>query len=865
MADTRYKDHTALSGALADDDRVPMDKKTGVSTFATRYFTPLQMLAYVLANLATVAETGDYDDLDNLPTLGTAAALNVAASGNAASGEVVKGDDSRLADARTPTTHTHPQSDITGLVTVLSDLQAEIDGVVGAAITGLTGDGTASGPGNVAFTLATVNGNVGPFGGAAKTLTATVNAKGLVTAVAETNIAIAASQVTTGQLAMARGGTGADLSATGGSGQYVKQSSAGAGFTVGVIAAADLPTAIDAVKIANGSVSNAEFQRLAGVTSGIQAQLDLKASIAYADSLVVGLLDDRGNHDASGNVFPSTGGSGSAGAILKGDIWTISVGGILGGVVVTAGDMVRALVDTPGQTAGNWAVSETNIGYVALNAALNDGQIYIGNGSNVGTARTLSGDVTVDNTGVTAIGAGKVTNAMLAGSIAYSKLSLTGAIVNGDLAGSIANNKLANSSITIAGNATSLGGSVTQDQITGLSSTGLVKRTGANTLAIGVAATDYVAPGAVTTSGLTMATARLLGRSTASTGAIEEITVGSGLSLSGGTLSASGGAGSPGGSDTQLQYNSGGSFAGISGATSNGTNVTFGSGNLIATSPAFTTSATVTRTALGTTTEVGLELKNTTAAAAGAQQVSPATIWTGEGWKTNATAATQTVNFQAYVLPVQGAVSPTATWVLQSQINSGGWADRMTVDSAGVLSLPTSGSYILLDLAQGGSSLIRWGSATGRGIIPINNGLGFVNASNEIFLGNQASTSGRSLGIHSSGYIGWPSSGGGNIAAEVVFRRGGTGLVDIDNATAIGTTPGNARDLRHRASYFIETSSDPSASDVTIAGSNAKDVFKLYMKNDKLVVAYNNSGTVTYLSIPLDGSTTTFTHNTSAP
>jgi len=38
---------------------------------------------------------------------------------------------------------------------------------------------------------------------------------------------------------------------------------------------------------------------------------------------------------------------------------------------------------------------------------------------------------------------------------------------------------------------------------------------------------------------------------------------------------------SPGGSDTQLQYNNSGSFAGISGATSNGTNVTFGTGNLL--------------------------------------------------------------------------------------------------------------------------------------------------------------------------------------------------------------------------------------------------------------------------------------------
>jgi hypothetical protein len=46
----------------------------------------------------------------------------------------------------------------------------------------------------------------------------------------------------------AYGGTGADLSATGGSGQYLKQSSAGAGVTVGAIAAADLP-----VFVASGS------------------------------------------------------------------------------------------------------------------------------------------------------------------------------------------------------------------------------------------------------------------------------------------------------------------------------------------------------------------------------------------------------------------------------------------------------------------------------------------------------------------------------------------------------------------------------------------------------------------------------------
>jgi hypothetical protein len=52
--------------------------------------------------------------------------------------------------------------------------------------------------------------------------------------------------------------------------------------------------------------------------------------------------------------------------------------------------------------------------------------------------------------------------------------------------------------------------------------------------------TGAAASGSITTSGLTQATARILGRTTASTGAIEEIQIGSGLSLSSGELSATG-------------------------------------------------------------------------------------------------------------------------------------------------------------------------------------------------------------------------------------------------------------------------------------------------------------------------------------
>lgn len=66
----------------------------------------------------------------------------------------------------------------------------------GNYLTALTGDGTASGPGSGAFTLSTVNSNVGSFGSATQTGTFTVNAKGLVTAASSTSIQIAESQVT---------------------------------------------------------------------------------------------------------------------------------------------------------------------------------------------------------------------------------------------------------------------------------------------------------------------------------------------------------------------------------------------------------------------------------------------------------------------------------------------------------------------------------------------------------------------------------------------------------------------------------------------------------------------------------------------
>ncbi len=70
--------------------------------------------------------------------------------------------------------------------------------------------------------------------------------------------------------------------------------------------------------------------------------------------------------------------------------------------------------------------------------------------------------------------------------------------------------------------------------------------------------------GNITTS---MNTNKLIGRGTASTGVMEEITLGTNLSLSGTTLNASGGGGTPGGLDTQVQFNDSDTFGGNSALT----------------------------------------------------------------------------------------------------------------------------------------------------------------------------------------------------------------------------------------------------------------------------------------------------------
>ena len=73
-------------------------------------------------NAAEVADAAPWTGITGKPTFGTASGLNVPAAGNAATNEIVKGDDTRLSDARAPTAHSHGTGEVTGLNTALTAL-----------------------------------------------------------------------------------------------------------------------------------------------------------------------------------------------------------------------------------------------------------------------------------------------------------------------------------------------------------------------------------------------------------------------------------------------------------------------------------------------------------------------------------------------------------------------------------------------------------------------------------------------------------------------------------------------------------------------------------------------------------------------
>lgn len=99
--------------------------------------------------------------------------------------------------------------------------------------------------------------------------------------------------------------------------------------------------------------------------------------------------------------------------------------------------------------------------------------------------------------------------------------------------------------------------------------------------------------------------------------------------------------------------------------------------------PTITGVVTESNNSIGAVSTDGLVLQNTTAAAAGAQQWSPRLHLIGQGWKTTATAGSQTVDWIAEVQPVQGAANPTSNLVFSTSVNGGAYAQILTLNTSG--------------------------------------------------------------------------------------------------------------------------------------------------------------------------------------
>lgn len=121
----------------------------------------------------------------------------------------------------------------------------------------------------------------------------------------------------------------------------------------------------------------------------------------------------------------------------------------------------------------------------------------------------------------------------------------------------------------------------------------------------------------------------------------------------------------------------------------------------------FLSGATFTKDGIGTTSTTSVLIRNTTAAAAGAQQYSPRACWEGQGWKTDATAASQSVRFCQETQPVQGAAAPTGNFVLSASINGGAFSTVSTYTSGGQWLAP-NGTAALPSLSFAGDATKGW-------------------------------------------------------------------------------------------------------------------------------------------------------------
>jgi hypothetical protein len=192
------------------------------------------------------------------------------------------------------------------------------------------------------------------------------------------------------------------------------------------------------------------------------------------------------------------------------------------------------------------------------------------------------------------------------------------------------------------------------------------------------------------------------------------------------------------------------------------------SGNLASTGGTLTGVSNVTLPALATTTTPAWNLINPTAATVGAQvQVSPALLFEAQGWKTTATAASQSVRFRQSVLPITGTTAPAGMLIFQSDINGANtWTNRLGIGygaNANGLYTETGGGIFFAGLSAGNQNNV---GVSGAGVSQLN-----LHANGGITHSIVNNTGQGLMQVFNAGGYAWSSTGTASGTADMILLR----------------------------------------------------------------------------------------------